>query len=109
MKHSEKAIRNRVQNTINEIVSENMHKMLNEFRWQEPCKRLRSCTAWVYQTENYYVLRSYNTVIACIDKNTNVLYDFLRLVYGYTSTSAQHISKFRHDYPAIESRTFYHI
>ena len=60
--------------------------------------KLRSCSAWVYETDNYYALRSYNTTIAIIDKNTDTLYDFLRLVYGYTSTSAQHISKFAKDY-----------
>lgn len=61
-------------------------------------KRLRSCTADVSETDNFYVLRSYNTLVAFIDKRTDALYDVLRFVYGYTSTSAQHIAKFRHDY-----------
>ena len=63
-------------------------------------KRLRTCSAIVYETENYYILRSYNTVIAVIDKALDTLYDCLRIVYGYTATSAQHISKFDHDYCA---------
>ena len=61
-------------------------------------KRLRSCTAWVYETENYYILQSYSTLIACINKTTDTLCDVLRVKYGYTSTSAQHISKFEKDY-----------
>ena len=61
-------------------------------------KRLRFCTAEVSETDNFYVLRSYNTLVAFIDKRTDTLYDVLRFVYGYTSTSAQHIAKFRHDY-----------
>lgn len=61
-------------------------------------KRLRSCTAWVFETENFYVLKSYNTFIAAIDKRTSFCVDVLRYVYGYTSTSAQHISKFFSDY-----------
>lgn len=60
--------------------------------------RLRSCQAWVIETHNYYFLESYNTVVAFIDKRDDVLYDVLRLVYGYTSTSAQHIAKFSNDY-----------
>lgn len=60
--------------------------------------RLRSCTAEVSETENYYVLRSYNTLVAFIDKRMDEMYDVLRFVYGYTSTSAQHISKFEKDY-----------
>lgn len=60
--------------------------------------RLRTCQAYVYETPSFYVLRSYNTVVAIIEKSTDTCYDFLRLVYGYTSTSAQHISKFNNDY-----------
>ena len=61
-------------------------------------KRLRSCQAYVYETPTFYVLRSYNTVVAIIEKSTDTCYDFLRGVYGYTSTSAKHISKFDKDY-----------
>lgn len=60
--------------------------------------RLRTCQAYVYETPSFYVLRSYNTVVAIIEKSSDTCYDFLRKVYGYTSTSAQHISKFDHDY-----------
>lgn len=61
-------------------------------------KRLRKCQAYVYETPSFYVLRSYNTVVAIIEKSTDTCYDFLRLVYGYTNTSASHISKFDTDY-----------
>lgn len=61
-------------------------------------KRLRTCQAYVYETPSFYVLRSYNTVVAIIEKKTDTCYDFLRGVYGYTSTSAQHIRKFDKDY-----------
>lgn len=61
-------------------------------------KQLRSCSAKVYTFESCYVLRSYGTFVAAIDRNTGEAYDFLRKVYGYTATSAQHISKFFHDY-----------
>ena len=63
-------------------------------------KQLRTCIAWVYRTEEYYILRSYNTCIACIHIPTDTCYDVLRHEYGYTATSAQHIAKFRHDYGA---------
>ena len=61
-------------------------------------KKLRNCSAVVFELERYYVLKSYSTIIAIIDKETDTLYDFLRYVYGYTATSAQHISKFDSDY-----------
>ena len=60
--------------------------------------RLRSCNARVYATENYYLLESYNTIVAAVDLRVGAEIDFLRYVYGYTATSAQHISKFFHDY-----------
>ena len=61
-------------------------------------ERLRSCSAEVARIGNWYVLRSYRTIVAIIDTRTDTLYDFLRYVYGYTATSAQHISKFDKDY-----------
>lgn len=61
-------------------------------------KRLRSCSALVFETDNFYLLKSYDTFIAAIDKRSNTTVDVLRMVYGYTSTSAQHIRKFQHDY-----------
>lgn len=61
-------------------------------------KRLRTCQAYVYETPSFYVLRSYNTVVSLIEKSSDTCYDFLRAVYGYTNTSAQHIRKFDKDY-----------
>lgn len=61
-------------------------------------KRLRSCQAYVYETPSLYVLRSYNTIVAIIEKSTDTCYDFLRAVYGYTRTSAMQIIKFEKDY-----------
>lgn len=61
-------------------------------------KQLRTCSASVAETDSYYVLTSYKTVIAIIEKTTDTLYDFLRYVYGYTNTSGHHISKFSKDY-----------
>ena len=60
--------------------------------------RLRTCNAYVYETKHFYILRSYETFIACISKKTSILYDNLRQEYGYTATSAQHVSKFSKDF-----------
>ena len=66
--------------------------------WNYDVNRLRTCSASVYETPDYIVLRSYNTIVAYINKHTREFFDILRLVYGYTATSAQHISKFRNDF-----------
>ena len=63
-----------------------------------PWKSLRRCSAQVLETPSYFILRSYNTVVAVIDKQTGYTWDVLRMVYGYTATSAQHIAKFSKDY-----------
>lgn len=63
-------------------------------------KRLRTCTAWVHDVEKFYILESYDTYVAVIEKATGKCYDVLRWKYGYTATSAQHINKFRKDYGA---------
>ena len=98
MKKSEQlAINEKVVALVNSFNSSNNYAL----NWRQ----LRSCSAEVAPIIDaetgellYYVLRSYNTVVAAIDVRTDTLYDFLRYVYGYTSTSAQHIAKFDHDY-----------
>lgn len=84
------------------LINEEVQQALEDFRqcndYQQPIGQLRSCTASVFKTGKYFYLVSYRTIIAIIDTTTDTLYDFLRLVYGYTSTSAQHIAKFDHDY-----------
>ena len=69
-------------------------------------KRLRTCQATVYAYENekgrVYILKSYNTIVAAIGASGRC-YDFLRYVYGYTATSAQHISKFFKDYASANA------
>ena len=57
-------------------------------------KRLNNCQAWTYENEDYIYLMSYNTIVAVFEKETCELADVLRMVYGYTATSAQHIAKF---------------
>ena len=83
-----------VLNALNDMKTELQEKQPFSFEW----KQLRNCQAYVAETENFYILRSYNTIVAVIRKKYGQSYDFLRYVYGYTATSAQHISKFIHDY-----------
>ena len=68
--------------------------------------RLNHCRAHVDETKNYYILVSYKSIVAFIDKNTHICYDILRYTYGYTSTSAQHIAKFRNAYGAVGTLTY---
>lgn len=85
-----------------QIINNAIHLALNEYENQNGnmCKigRLRTCQATVYENERYIVLISYATTVAFIDKQEHTAYDILRLIYGYTSTSAQHIAKFFSDY-----------
>ena len=86
----------------NEIANKHFNEAMQELRecGDINCKRLRVCQAWVYETENYFLLKSYETFIACIRKDNDTLYDVLRTEYGFTRTSCQHIAKFRKDYGA---------
>lgn len=71
-----------------------------------PVKRLRTCSAYVYETDSYYILLFYETVVAFIRKDDGECFDILRNVYGYSATSAQHISKFKKDYHAVSTQTW---
>lgn len=98
------------QNLINKICVHAQQIVMEQYAFQShkyDCKRLRNCTAWVYATDEYFILRSYNTIIAAIHRNSGIGYDFLRYVYGYTATSAQHISKFFNDYNAVQRLRYY--
>ena len=68
--------------------------------------RLRTCNACVWETKHFYLLQSYSTIVAAIDKGNNIMFDFLRYVYGYTATTAQHIAKFANDYGATMRYTY---
>ena len=61
------------------------------------CERIRTlyyCNAEIWEYKGFLALVSYKTPIAVYAPDNATLYDCLRIVYGYTATSAQHISKF---------------
>ena len=73
------------------------------------CK-LYSCNAEILECMGTLVLVSYGTPIA-VYTDDGSLYDCLRVVYGYTATSSQHISKFKkwlaeNNYPVIYAVRF---
>lgn len=55
--------------------------------------RIDYCQCGYIAWGSYAFLVSYSTLVAYIDSD-GVLVDILRLVYGYTATSAKHIAKF---------------
>ena len=92
---------NRTHADINAIVLDT----INNFEFdgeQKFVARLRTCSATVWETKNWYFLQSYATYVAAIEKKTGIMYDFLHYVYGYSATSAQHIAKFATDYHATQ-------
>ena len=91
-------MRNNEELNINAMCIDAWNKAKEQLGTEYHVYRLRTCTATVLETHDYYFLKSYHTVIAFIDKESDTLYDILRYVYGYTATSAQHIAKFNHDY-----------
>lgn len=93
------------RNTINEIVVGEI-SAINVDGEQRFVGKLRNCQACVWETKHFYILQSYATMVAAIDKETNTMFDFLRYVYGYTTTSAQHIAKFAIDYGATIRYTY---
>lgn len=87
-----------INEKVDAICEEIYHLDMNEpfIEW----KRLRTCSAYVCKLGRFYILKSYRTIVAVIDTSTDTCYDFLREVYGYTATSAQHITKFMQVYGA---------
>lgn len=79
----------------------NKNAMIGMELWNESVvvvsrEQLYHCKAQVLELDNNCLaLTSYGTLVAVFDKDTGFFYDVLRYTYGYTSTSAQHIAKFR--------------
>lgn len=98
------------QEIINERAEQIFKSAISELGVYALCglkdKRLRSCQAQVIETQNYYILQSYSTYVACISKGTGECADVLRKVYGYTSSSAKQIAYFKSDYGATEAFTW---
>lgn len=86
------------QKRDNEKVSDFVRWVHNQYGSVRHITRLRKCKAWVYEYNSYVLLQSYNTIVAGVVKDTNEQYDFRRMVYGCTATTAQHIAKFFSDY-----------
>lgn len=97
----------RQENLIVEKKHKEFLKITENYPWYSARYQLNNCSATIYDTEKYYVLRSYATIIAVIDKETDTCYDWLRLVYGYTKTSAQHIYKFMKKYGIVTKKTWH--
>lgn len=96
-KEQQRIAQQEMNNLIGQAVVD-FHEYIASVPHWERVKQLRSCSAEVITTEKYYILRSYKTTVAFINRDTDCLYDVLRLAYGYTSTSCQHIRKFEKDY-----------
>ena len=91
---------------INNEVMCSFYNLSREYDVQDKPVRLNRCHAYVRETEKYYVLISYKTLVAFIDKETRICYDILRYNYDYTNTSTQHIAKFRKSYGAVDTLTY---
>lgn len=57
-------------------------------------RQLNYSEAYIKETEHFYVLYSYDEIVAFIEKSTNTLYDLLLFVRGYSGVSLTHINKF---------------
>lgn len=86
------------QQLINDTVQMFLDRRFEEIMLSRCIHQLDSCTAWTGEYNGLLVLQSYQTKVAVYDSKNNVFYDFLRLVYGYSATSAKHIAKFRNKY-----------
>lgn len=107
MKASEKALQEKFNmECVNEFNNAMRELDLNRsVSWH----RLYNCNARYCVTDNYAILQSYSTIIAVQNLDTACCYDLLRCEYGYTATSAQHVSKFKHFFRALNTYTWRYV
>lgn len=81
------------------------------FRSGEKRCKLYSCNAEIWEYRGMFALVSYGTPIAVYSQGDGSLYDCLRVVYGYTAISNQHVFKFKkwlveNNYPVANAVRF---
>lgn len=92
----------------NRVFYSNIESILYEvFNNCERIRTLHYCNAEIWEYKGFLALVSYRTPIAVYAPDNATLYDCLRIVFGYTATSSQHISKFskwlaENNYPVQE-------
>lgn len=91
---------------VNGILIERGNTPYSKSVARQTLERLNRCQAWTYEESYFVVLISYSTEVACIDMRTDICYDYLRKAYGYTPTSAQHISKFMKKFGVTQKVTY---
>ena len=96
----------RQENLVVEKKRIQIEKNSDKWWYESRIEQLNHCQATIFETEKYLLLKSYQTIVAAIEKETGTCYDWLRLVYGYTATSAQHISKFMDKYGIVRKKTW---
>ena len=90
-KAEQRAINNKVESALKYYNAKRIDSM-------GTMAQLNNCKAFMYDTPDYIILKSYRTIVAFIDKRDMALYDFSRYVYGYTHATSQHIAKFARKY-----------
>lgn len=89
-----------------EFFANNQLNLVQNPNW----KQIRKCQAWYTTTDDYYILKSYNTIVAAIFKPTKVCYNFMRHSFDFTTladsnnpgfTTTQHVHKFMKEYEAV--------
>ena len=96
------------QKLENEVCYDVFNAAITEL-WANPSaannpKRLRNCNALVYETKNFFMLQSYDTLIAAIRKSDNTCVNCMRGEYDFEAnncsgtTSTRQFYKFIRDY-----------
>lgn len=81
-------------NAYIENITNDINALLRTSETPIKWNKLYHCSACWAAVGDWFILRSYSTIVAAYNVETYELFDFLRLVYGYTAISAQHIAKF---------------
>lgn len=103
MKKSEQI---KINALCNDVFNAAMREYYEEQRNAKTVKKgkpLRHCQAKVFETENFYILQSYETLIAAIRKDDNICVNNMRHEYHFDeyatgATSTQQFYKFVKDY-----------
>ena len=97
-----------IQQATNITCLVNWQEAMTELQLDKPLAKSIGSNMIMYETVNFYILQSYNTLVACVEKSTGDAFNMLRYTWAEWEkmwiTSTQHINKF---FRRFESKNIY--
>lgn len=100
-----------IQQATNITALVNWEEAMMELQLDKPLATPIGSNMVMYETTNFYILQSYNTLVACVEQSTGDAFNMLRYEWSEWEkmwiTSTKHINKFFQRFGAKKIYRYY--